>query len=48
MTHGEPGISDFDIVREFFGFGDLFNLIDPDEHFGGFAAPGREVVVIVR
>ena len=37
-----------DLVGELFRFVDLFNLLEPEEHFGGVAAPGRKVGVLVR
>ena len=37
-----------DLVGELFRFVDLFNLVEPEEHFGGVAAPGRKVGVLVR
>ena len=36
-----------DLVGELFRFVDLFNLVEPEEHFGGVAAPGRKVGVLV-
>ena len=41
-------ISDCDLVWELFGFGYLFDLVEPEEHFGGVTAPGSEVGVLVR